>query len=96
MADAMTGIVEHQCGHCRASDARYAIRTAGEGEWTAWLMPLMPTGARVSAYLCAMCLNAVVLSEVQAIRGFTRPAAQRTGKRSAMLRLLSRLKASRS
>lgn len=78
------------CGQCRAS-SWWAVRDDG-GSWSVWPRTILPTGVRIDAWLCGLCLREVVGSSVQLITGMRLYSPSGEGKRSAMSRLMVRLR----
>jgi hypothetical protein len=85
------------CGHCAGFTTSWAVRDDG-GSWTVWPKHIIPTGARIDAWLCGVCLKAVIMSSVQPILGMRLMSTFQTatGKRSAMRRLLAKLRGERA
>lgn len=50
------------CGNC-GDDAIFAIRMNSPREMSLWNLPLIPTGARIDAWLCRKCLDEAVPRE---------------------------------
>jgi hypothetical protein len=48
----------HKCANC-GEPATHAIRLNAPTSMSVWNMPLMPTGARIDAWLCRPCLMAL-------------------------------------
>lgn len=57
-----TGLVtvdDYFCGNC-GRDATHGVRLNGPKDMSVWMLVLVPTGARIDAYLCHECLTELV------------------------------------
>jgi hypothetical protein len=50
---------DYSCGNC-GRPATHGIRVNGPKDLSVWMLVLVPTGARVEAFLCRECLTELV------------------------------------